>query len=473
MLEGIDNTKVFTYFEEISAVPRGSGYNEKISNYLCEFAKQHDLEYKVDESFNVLIKKPGTGMGVDKEPVIIQGHMDMVCVQDEGIHHDFKEEGLELILDGDNLYANGTTLGGDDGIALAYSLALLDTEGLDCPPLEVLFTTDEEVGMFGAAALDASWLSGKIMLNIDNETEGEILVSCAGGMSVHPYFEAKKEETDGYVYELTVKGLRGGHSGVEIYKNQTNASIVAARVMWNVKVPFQLVSIEGGTADNVIPKQAKFVFVTKEEIDIKDVIKSIEAELKSRESELTITLSLQGKKNVMAFSEERSGQVTDYMNLAITGVQTMSGSIEGMVESSLNLGVAYSDETGFHLGFATRSQKSTYKEYMGTKLEKLARMFGAEVSREGIYPAWDYKEDSKVRDIAIAEFEKVYGYKAEVKGIHAGLECGILSEKVPELDIISFGPTIRDIHTSKETMSVKSAQKGYELVKAILKKLAI
>lgn len=479
MLEHLDKNKVFQYFEEISAVPRGSYYNEKISEYLCNFAKEHGLEYVVDKALNVLIRKPGTGIGAEKAPVIIQGHMDMVCVKEPEINHDFKTEGLELKLEGDNLFANGTTLGGDDGIALAYSLAVLDSDEFIHPPLEVLFTTDEEIGMDGAIAFDASQLKGKMMLNVDNEQEGEILVSCAGGSKVDIDIPGVKQETEGAVFTLSVEGLRGGHSGVEIYHNQTNAVIVLCRALWKLPCAYRLVNVIGGNTDNVIPSKAEITVVvdTKNEVEAEKALMeatvSLQKELRGRESNIAISFEKKGISKVEAFEESTSQNVVDFCNLCITGVQTMSGNIEGMVESSLNMGTTKTDAEGVHLGFALRSQKKTYKKYMEKQLETLAKSFGATAMVSGDYPAWDYKEDSVLREIATEEFTKVYGEKPIIKGIHAGLECGVLSEKVEGLDIISFGPTIHDIHSTKETLSVSSAIKCFDFIVAILNKLAI
>ncbi len=479
MLEHLDKNKVFQYFEEISAVPRGSYYNEKISEYLCDFAKKHNLDYVTDDALNVLIRKPGTGSGADKAPVILQGHMDMVCVKEPEINHDFKTEGLELKLDGDNLFANGTTLGGDDGIALAYSLALLDSDEFIHPPLEVLFTTDEEIGMDGAIAFDASQLKGKMMLNVDNEQEGEILVSCAGGSKADIDIPGKKQETEGAVFTLLAEGLRGGHSGVEIYYNQTNAVIVLCRALWKLPCSYQLMEVIGGNTDNVIPSKAEITFVVdakyenETEQTLTEVTECLQKELRGRESNISLSFSKKGVSKVEAFEESVSEKIVDFCNLCITGVQTMSGNIEGMVESSLNLGTTETKKDGVHLGFALRSQKKSYKKYMEKQLVKLANQFGLTAKISGDYPAWDYKEDSVLRDIATEEFEKIYGDKPIIKGIHAGLECGVLSEKIEGLDIISFGPTIRDIHSTKETLSISSAIKCFDFIVAILNKLAI
>lgn len=480
MLEHLDkDSRIFTFFEEVSSVPRGSGHNEGISHYLCEFAKRRGLEYETDDAKNVLIRKPGTGSGAGKPPVILQGHMDMVCVRDEGVQHDFEKDGLALIVNGDDLYADGTTLGGDDGIALAYGLALLDSDQYIHPPLEVLFTTDEETGMDGAHAFDASLLQGKLLLNLDNEEEGIILVSCAGGSKVNVDLPAGHETVDGVVYEIVAKGLRGGHSGTEIYKNGTNAAIVLCRILWNLSCPYRIVSLSGGDTDNVIPDRAEVRFVVADkyraevEEQLKYLTETVEEELRAKESGIDLCWSEIYETGLTAFTEEDSERAVDYCNLSITGVQTMSGNMEGMVESSLNMGVTYSDETGFHFGYALRSQKKEYKRYMSQKLTKLAEQFEGTVCIRGDYPAWEYKEDSVLRETAAQEFRKIYGREPRIEGIHAGLECGILAEKIPGIDMISFGPTIRNIHTTSETLSIASAKKCFQFLLAILNKLAL
>lgn len=479
MLEYLDSdSRIFTFFEEVSGIPRGSGHNEKISRYLCEFAEKRGLDYKTDKALNVLIRKPGTGAGKGKPPVILQGHMDMVCVREEGVAHDFEKEGLVLKVSGDDLSAEGTTLGGDDGIALAYGLALLDSEKYTHPPLEVLFTTDEETGMDGAHAVEASWLQGKQLLNLDNEEEGILLVSCAGGSKVRVSIPAQKEKTEGVVYELLAKGLHGGHSGTEIHRNATNAVILLCRILWNLSCPYRILSLFGGDKDNVIPDQAKLQFVIHEkfrqetEKQLMCMAKTLTEELRARESGLDLSWGEVYKTDVTAFTEEDSERAVNFCNLCITGVQTMSADIEGMVESSLNMGITYSDEKGFHFGYALRSQKATYKRYMEKQLDKLAERFGGLVQTEADYPAWDYKEDSVLREIAAEEFRKLYAREPRIEGIHAGLECGILAEKIPDIDIISFGPQIRDIHTTSETMSIQSAKQCFTFLLAILNRLA-
>lgn len=488
MLENIDYKKIFTYFEEISNVPRGSRHNERISAYLVDFAKEHGLEYRVDDALNVVIKKPACGGGTSQEPVMLQGHMDMVCVSADG-SHDFQKEGLPLRVDGDLIYSEGTTLGGDDGIALAYMLALLDGTDYIHPPLEAVFTTDEEIGMDGASALDTSDLKAGMLINIDNEEAGVLLVSCAGGASVDVRFDGRPSEQTGQRIQVSVDGLAGGHSGTEIQKHPLNASIVLGRLLADAyeKHPFYLCSFVGGDKDNVITNAASCEICCDGDAgslarDLADAAAELTAELKSREPGITVAVAeIESKKpesgEALCFDRPFTETVLAFLTLTITGVQAMSGDVPGMVESSLNMGVANTDETGMKMAFSVRSQKKGYRQYMIDQLTRLARCVAADgiahtVAVRGRYPAWDYKPDSKLRDIMIREFRNRFGTEPRVEGIHAGLECGILSEKMPGLDIVSVGPDIHGIHTVEERLSISSARDYFDYIVQVLEKLA-
>lgn len=483
MLEAIDYKKVFSYFEEISNIPRGSYHNEKISSYLVQFAEEHGLSYRVDDALNVVIKKPACGGGSSREAVMLQGHMDMVCVS-EGVSHDFLTEGLDLRIDGDHIYAEGTTLGGDDGIAVAYMLALLDGDEYTHPPIEAVFTTDEEVGMNGASALDASDLEAKMLLNIDNEEEGVLLVSCAGGARAQVRFNGSRTKRKGSFIDVSVSGLAGGHSGTEIAKHPLNASIFLGRLLASAheKYPFQLCSFEGGDKDNVITNAASAYIFCESQADglaecLSNLAVDLTKELRAQEPELTVIVMEPENKEDTCFDAAFTEAVLSFLNLTITGVQVFSADIPGMVESSLNMGVAKTEETGMAFGFSVRSQKKSYKEHMIHQLSLLAREAArnrTEYAFEtwGHYPAWDYKRDSKLRDLMVEEFRNCFGREPRVEGIHAGLECGILSEKIPELDIVSFGPDIADIHTVNERLCISSAKNNFDFLVRVLEKLS-
>lgn len=483
MLENIDYKKIFTYFEEISNIPRGSYHNEKISAFLVDFARKRDLEYRVDDALNVVIKKPACGGGMSQEPVMLQGHMDMVCVSTDG-RHDFLNEGLPLRVDGDYIYSEGTTLGGDDGIALAYMLAILDGDEYIHPPLEAVFTTDEEVGMDGALALDTSDLKASMLINIDNEEAGVLLVSCAGGASVDIQFRACPADREGSRIEVSVSGLAGGHSGTEINKHPLNASIVLGRLLASAyhDHPFCLCSFVGGDKDNVITNMAScqiYCDGNAEQLaqSLAHQAVKLTEELKSREPELTVVVMDPEKAEGPCFDRSFTETVLAFLNLTPTGVQVMSGDVPGMVESSLNMGVAHTDESGMKLGFSVRSQKKGYRQYMIDQLTLLAGRvtgegIGHTVSVRGEYPAWDYKPDSKLRELMIQEFRNYFGAEPRVEGIHAGLECGVLSEKMPGLDIVSVGPDINDIHTVEERLSISSARSYFDYIVQVLERLA-
>ncbi len=483
MLEEIDDKKIFTYFEQISRVPRGSYHNEKISEYLVDFAKEHNLEYRVDEALNVVIKKPASADCKNQEPVMLQGHMDMVCVSEDGTH-DFLREGLSLRIDGDYIEAEGTTLGGDDGIALAYILAILDCDDYTHPPIEAVFTTDEEVGMDGASALDVSDLKAKRLINIDNEEEGVLLVSCAGGASAGITFSSRKEKMAGKEIVVEVEGLSGGHSGTEIAKHPLNASVFLGRLLYMARCvhPFQLIAFEGGDKDNVITRAASAHLMCREGAEelagiLKESAEVLTREITAAEPEAVFGVSEPSESEKSCFSEEFTETILRFLNLTITGVQVMSSDVPGMVESSLNLGIAQTEDDGVMLGFSVRSQKKTYRDHMLDQLKWLAESVCGEdtVCRfeiHGRYPAWDYKRDSVLRERMVEEFQKLFGREPRVEGIHAGLECGILSEKIPGLDIVSMGPDILDIHTVNERLCISSARQNFDFLVRVLKRLA-
>ena len=482
MLEAIDYKKIFTYFEEISNVPRGSYHNEKISEYLVQLAKDHANSNLLDHARNVIIKKPACGKTASQDAVMLQGHMDMVCVS-EGVSHDFLTEGLSLRVEGDHICADGTTLGGDDGIALAYMLALLDGDGYTHPPIEAVFTVDEEVGMNGAAALDVSDLEAKRLINIDNEEEGQLLVSCAGGARAQVEFTGSREKRKGTFLKVSVSGLAGGHSGTEIGKHPFNASILLGRILAEAfeTHPFLLRSFQGGDKDNVITNAAVAHIYCEgqaEELSgcLSEFAVRLTEELRSQEPDMTVEVGKPETKEDFCFDRAFTDAVLTFMDLTISGVQVYSGDIPGMVESSLNMGVAKTDESGIVLGFAVRSQKKSYKEHMLFQLRRLAACAakagcGHSFQTSGDYPEWDYKQDSHLREVMVREFRECFGKEPRVEGIHAGLECGMLAEKIPGLDIVSFGPDIQDIHTVRERMSISSAKRNFDFLIRVLEKL--
>ncbi len=475
-----DYKNVLKYFTEISAVPRGSDYNSKISSFLIEFAKKNNLEYKTDKAENVIIYKKATKGYEDIAPVIIQGHMDMVCVKTEESKHDFENEGLELFVENGMLGAKGTTLGGDDGIALAYGMALLTDDTLEHPALEFVATTDEETGLYGAKALDAEMLKGKYLVNVDSEDEGVVLLSCAGGLRVTGYTDITRSVMEGTAYNIYISGLQGGHSGAEIHKNRTNAVILMGRLLNNIdsEINISLADMSGGEKDNAIPDKAEAEIVISEENinKFEDIFnrcaQMLTNELSASEPELLI-MAVKGNTGMHeAVLPKCKEQIITVLMTAPNGVQVMSEEIEGLVESSLNLGVFRMEDKQTQIHYSVRSSKTTYKYYIKDVLVKLYTAIGGRCETGAEYPAWEYKAESKLRKLYEEAYYAIKSEKPVFQAIHAGLECGILSEKIPDLDIISIGPDMKDIHTTKERLSIQSSINVYKSIEALLKRMS-
>jgi dipeptidase D len=477
-LKDLQPQKVFSYFEEICKIPHGSGNTKAISDYLAAFAKERGLTCYQDELNNIIILKDGTAGYEDSDPVIIQGHMDMVCEKEKGVTIDFEKDGLTLVLEGDFLRADGTTLGGDDGIAVAYALAILDSDDIPHPPLEVIVTVDEEVGMLGAYDLDVSMLKGKKMLNLDSEEEGIFLTSCAGGMALVADLPVKRVKQEGLEVTLTVTGLVGGHSGGEIDKEHGNADILMGRVLNALfeETPFGIVSLAGGLKDNAIPRECSATLLLPEENKelVLAVAKETEAVLK-KELEIPdpdvcieVTVGSVVEADILDFSSVN--KIIYYLRMVPNGVLHMSRIMPGLVETSLNLGIMELQEDALHMVTSIRSSVSSRKEDTKNRLCLLLDMLGAEYTIQGDYPAWEYKKDSDVRTAIGEIYREQSGKEPSFLAIHAGLECGLFSEKIKDLDCVSFGPDLYDIHTPKERLSVSSTERTWNLILEFLKR---
>ncbi len=479
VLQDIDYKKIFYYFEEISKIPRGSGNCKEISDYLADFAKSRGLFFRQDEAFNIIIKKPASPGYEGCPALILQGHMDMVCEKVKESNHDFLKDGLKLYVEEDFLAAKDTTLGGDDGIAVAYALAILEDDSLLHPPLEVVITTDEEVGLLGASALDTSDLEGKYMINIDSENEDTLLVSCAGGMTSHCAIPVALERKAGKKLTVTVKGLLGGHSGAEIDKNRVNADILLGRLLYDLrKQSFDIISLQGGLKQNAIPREASAELLVKEEDsyqvlnEVKFLAEKYKNECRSNEPDLAV-VTVQGEEKEYACLDADSRQRILCMLMDTpNGIQVMSPNIEGLVESSLNLGELYYADGAYHFVYGVRSSQASYKFYMSDKLCALTRQLGGSYSYDGEYPGWEYKKDSRLREIYGAACQEMFGRPVKIEAIHAGLECGILAEKMGDMDIISIGPDMKNIHTTEERLSISSTKRLYDLLCRVLKDFA-
>ena len=469
---------VFYYFEEISRIPRGSRHTKAISDYLVDFAKTRNLTYYQDSDNNVVIWKDGTAGYENSEPVIIQGHMDMVCETEPQADIDMETEGIRLQVQGDFVTADRTTLGGDDGIAVAYALALLDAEDIVHPPLEVVITVDEEIGMLGAYSVDLSMLKGHKMLNIDSDVEGIFLTGCAGGMSLRSQIPVSYVKQSGLELSICITGLLGGHSGSEIDKEHANADILMGRVFSTLAdvTAFGITELSGGAKDNAIPRESKASVLLPPDSRraVEAVLYQLNDELKKEYSVTEPTLTVfycfgdVVQKDMLDFSSVN--KIIYFLRMTPNGVQNMCTDGSGLVETSLNLGIMELTKTSFCTVTSVRSSVSTRKTDVAEKVAMLVQMLGGEVTVEGDYPAWEYCEESQVRTQMGEIYRELFGKEATFQSIHAGLECGVLSEKIPNLDCVSFGPDNYDIHTPQERLSISSTERMWRLILEFLKR---
>ena len=479
VLAGLEPAPVFRYFEEICGIPHGSGNTKQISDYCVAFAKEHGLRYIQDEINNVILFKDGTAGYEDSAPVMIQGHLDMVCEKTPESTIDFEKDGLTIRLEDGVISADGTTLGGDDGIAVAYALAILASDDIPHPPLEVVLTVDEETGMYGATAIDCSVLQSRTMLNMDSEDEGYLLVSCAGGVRSVCRLPVSRETVSGTAVILKISGLTGGHSGVEIDKGRANANVLLGRALYEMRksVPYALVSLDGGLKDNAIPREASAMLTipderTEELAALTGKWEEIFAnEYRVADPNLKLELVIGEPAKARAMDKVSAGRVIAALMQLPRGIQRMSADIPGLVQTSLNLGILKTEESAVEMSFAVRSSVSTEKEELVSRLENLMEVLGGTLENTGDYPAWEYKRDSKLRDLMVEVFEEMYGRKPVVQALHAGVECGLFSGAMPGLDCVSFGPDMQNIHTTSESMSVASVQRTWAYTLEILKRL--
>lgn len=475
-LSGLKPESVFAYFEKLCTYPHGSGNTKAISDYLVSFAQEQGLQYIQDELNNVIIFCPGTCGYEDHAPVVLQGHMDMVCEKDETCPIDMEKEGLDVAHDGQWVYAKGTTLGGDDGIAVAYALALMADKSIPHPPLEVVITVDEETGMYGAAGIDLSMLKGRTLINIDSEDEGIFTVSCAGGARGTIRLPVKRRAVYGPCIRLTVEGLQGGHSGVEIHKKRANANKVMGELLSRVQklMPLCMTGFSGGAKDNAIPRSCQVTLVAMgihlERIN--QITEALQQEIREQydEPEAIVRGDDVDALGGNALTTEDTAKVIALLCSVPNGVQAWSQDIEGLVQTSLNLGVAELSEE-LRLTFAVRSSVNQQKRELLNRLAELADFYGGSYSETGDYPAWEYKKDSVLRDTMVSVYRDMFQKDAQVVAIHAGLECGLLSEKLPGLDCVSIGPDMQDIHTSREKLSIPSVERTWNFLLEVLKKL--
>ncbi len=475
-LAGLEPASVFRYFEEICAIPHGSRNTKMISDYLVDFAKEHDLRYIQDDANNVILFGDGTCGMEDHAPVILQGHMDMVCEKDADCTIDLDKEGLDIGHDNFAVYAKSTTLGGDDGIAVAYALALLADTSIPHPPLEVIITVDEEIGMLGADVIDLSMLKGRTLINLDSEDEGIFTVSCAGGARATISMPVERRVVYGPCIRLSVSGLQGGHSGAEIHKNRANANKVMGEFMSRIQklMPLCLTSFAGGSKDNAIPRscQATMVAMGIHLERINAIAEELEKEIKEQydEPEASIQAFDVDALGGNSLTTESTAKVINLLCAIPNGVLAMSKDMEGLVQTSLNWGVVKLGER-FTVTSSVRSSVNQEKEELLNNLKKMAEFYDASYSQMGDYPAWEFKKDSILRDTMVRIYQEMFSKDPEVLAIHAGLECGILGQKLPGLDCVSIGPQMHNIHTSRETLEIASTERTWKFLLEVLKSL--
>lgn len=491
-------SEVFSYFQEICAIPHGSGNTGMIADYCLEFAKLHGLKARKDAADNVVIFKAGSSGYEDCEPVILQGHLDMVCEKEQDCDIDMSVQSIKACTDGKMVWADGTTLGADDGIAIAFILAVLASDTIAHPPIQAVLTSDEEIGMLGARDLDTSELTAKRLINIDSENEGILYVSCAGGVRAECDIPVVYEDAVGWVsggeqddnasdaagngqvcFAVKISGLAGGHSGVEIHKQHTNAIRLLASLLSHASgaADFRLVSLSGGGKENAIPKEAKAVVsvrscdATTFEQSIKESAAVWMQEIRATEPYAKIEVEKTDAAADKVLDFHSTENVIYALWLSPDGVYRMSQEIKGMVQTSLNLGTAYFDTDKLVYKYLIRSNTAAGKKLLLERVTTFVKHLSGKVVTMSDYPAWEYKSDSQLRKICVDSFTNVYGHEPEVTSIHAGLECGILAGKMPGVDMISFGPTLESVHTPDECMDAASVERTWEYLMEILKSL--
>lgn len=477
VLEGLKPERVFYYFEEISKIPHGSGNTKQISDFCVEFANKQGLKVVQDEVNNIVIYKDGTEGYEDAEPVILQGHLDMVCEKTKESDHNFETDPLELYVADGKVHAKDTTLGGDNGIAVAMALAVLEDKTIAHPPIEALFTIDEETGMDGALALDMSLLKGKMLINMDSEEEGSLIVGCAGGVHFEAELPVDYCEKEGAVVEIVLEGLTGGHSGMEIHKQRGNAHKLMGRLLYHLSkmFDFNLTEINGGSKDNVIAQENKAVVVLAEDrtddfvLEIKEMEKIWKEEFCSDEPDLVIKTEVKNAQNVSAFDETATKRVIQYLFIVPNGVQVFERELENQVETSLNIGSVKTEERCVKTVHLVRSSRDSQNAAVKEQLFAVTEAVGGTGAVNGEFPGWAYRQESKLREVMMDSYDELCGKRPEILTIHAGLECGLFIGKNQELDCVSFGPALSDVHSPQESMDIASVERSYDYLLTILK----
>jgi len=481
-IEGLDPKALWKHFDKIRSIPHCSGHEEQLAEYLLSYAKGRGLEAEKDKNGNVVIRVPATPGHEDAPVVVLQGHMDMVCEKNSDVEHDFSKDPIELEFDGDWLTAKGTTLGADNGIGMAAALAVIDSEDVVHGPLELLFTVDEEVGLTGAGKLESGFVRGKMMLNLDSEELGAIYIGCSGGgdstIKVPVNFIDAPVGTKGYVVKVT--GLRGGHSGIDIHEQRGNAIKILGRVLWKASrmQPCHLKSIKGGNKRNAIPREAEAeVMVLETAIDevskiVGDEAKKIAEELGGRETDLEVKIEAADDFSNRIMDGESQKKVLNLILALPHGVEAMSYDIEGLVETSNNLATISTGGDEVVIGTSSRSSIASALQALRDRIRAVGELAGAEVEENEPYPGWKPNLSSELLGIVKSVHQREFGEEPELKAIHAGLECGIIGEKFPGMDMVSIGPWIEHPHSPEERVNIPSVMKFWKLLTAVLKEIA-
>ena len=481
LLSELSPREVFYYFQKLASIPRGSSNTDQIAEFCMDFARDHGLKARRDQANNVVIFAAGTSGYENSDAVILQGHLDMVCEREAGCGIDMEKKGVEVCTDGVKVWARGTTLGGDDGIAVAYILAILASDTISHPPIEAVLTSDEEIGMLGARALDVSDLTGKRLINIDSEEEGMLCVSCAGGVRAQlaiPFHKEPVDKASACAYRIVVNGLLGGHSGMEIHKQRENAIKLLGNVLSsaNRACTLSLEGVTGGGKENAIPKMAEATVCLPRnqahmlEYSVTEFLKLMHQELSTTEPELLITVKPVDMPE-QCMDRESTRRLIFAMQQIPDGMQKMSPEIEGMVQTSLNLGILSTEDNHVSMRYLIRSNTASGKQLVLEKVTAFTEYLGGTVTVQSDYPAWEYRVKSKLRETMIRSFEEVYQKAPAVTAVHAGLECGILAGKMMDIDMVSFGPTLSNVHTPKENMDVASVQRCWLYLLKVLENL--
>ena len=471
--------RVFEQFAKINEIPRPSKHEEKMTAYLQEFGKSHGLETIVDEIGNVLIKKPATPGYENRQTVILQSHQDMVCDKLVDVEFDFNTDAIQTYVDGEWLKAKGTTLGADDGIGCAIELAILDSDDIEHGPLECVFTVDEETQLTGASAMKPGFMSGTMLINLDSEDEGEMFVSCAGGRSTVATFRFTREDApkDYFFVEISLKGLTGGHSGDDINKRRANAIKILSRFVYNIEEKYgsRLVSFNSGKLHNAIPRDGRAVIAVpnavKEQVRADWNVFTAAVEDEFHVTDTSMAFKMESTEPAKVISAEAGKNIVRALQAVDNGIFAIcqDEALGGMVETSSNIAVVKTSETEMEILASQRSNVMSNLDNQCNTIKAVFQLAGAEVIQNDGYPAWKMNPNSQLTKAAVDAYKKIFGKEPIVRGIHAGLECGLFSEKYPELDMVSFGPTLRDVHTPDERLLIPTVQMVWDHLLEMLK----